>query len=159
MNRILLLVAVVALWALPSVCTAQDAAAQHCVQKVASHFGVPPLILEIVLELEQGQSGVETRHSNGAVDLGASQISVQHLPKLRNLGISRSAVVHSPCVNVAVAAWHLRNDFDQCPKRLSRQACWADALLDYHSRTPVYRSKYRQRAFQVLQERIHGKRR
>jgi hypothetical protein len=140
---------------LPASLVAKDREAQQCIPQTAEYFGVPPVLLEVVLELEGGTTGEVVRHANGAMDLGAAQINVRHLRKLARLGVSPAAVIGNACVNLAVAAWHLRGDFDRCIHSQSASRCWAQSLLDYHSRSPAHRESYRQRAYQALREKMH----
>jgi hypothetical protein len=143
----------VGLAAVPPGVLAADPAALACVPRIANFFALPPVVLDVVLQLENGTTGVEKRHPNGSVDLGAAQISTQHLATLSKLGIDRSVIVHDACINVAVAAWHLKRDFDALPQRESAASRWAQALLNYHSRTPRYRAAYQARAINALRQR------
>jgi len=113
-----------------------------CVDDVTSTFKVPFIVLETILTAEGGQTGRDTRHANGAVDVGRAQISTQHLPRLGKLGVSHRRLRDDSCLNLAVAAWHLRRDFDRTNPAWSITARWADAMLSYHSQTPKHRARY-----------------
>lgn len=127
-----------------------------CISKAATAFQVPEIVLESIIATEGGSVGAETRHSNGAVDLGAAQINVQHLGRLSRLGITRGQVRDDLCINVAVAAWHLRKDFDRTDVAMSRTARWVDAMLSYHSQTPKHRARYAGLLQQALRRKSHG---
>lgn len=133
---------------------ATDPAALRCVPSVSAHFGVPALVLELVLELEGGAVGASSRNANGSRDLGPAQINTQHLAHLQKLGIRQPEILAEPCVNLAVAAWHLRRDYDRTPVTAAPSARWSTALLDYHSRTPRFRARYRDRAHALLLRRL-----
>ncbi len=145
------LVLLYALLSMPATCAAIDAEALRCVPAVAGHFEVPPVVLDLVLTLEGGRVGSATRNTNGSLDLGPAQINTQHLATLQRLGINRETVRSDPCMNVAVAAWHLRRDYDALPARMATSDRWASALLSYHSPTPRHRADYRRKAIAALQ--------
>lgn len=123
---------------------------QPCIDTAAASFQVPALALEIVLDAEGGTAGVETRHRNGAVDIGPAQINAQHLRKLSELGVSRTRLRDDVCINVAAAAWHLRRDFDNTDPAQPITARWVSAMLSYHSQTPKHRARYARMLGQAL---------
>lgn len=130
---------------------------QPCIDTAATSFQVPALVIETVLQVEGGTAGVETRHRNGAVDIGPAQINIRHLPALAKLDVSRDRLRDDACLNVAVAAWHLRRDFDRTDPAQSITARWVSAMLSYHSPTPRFRARYARRLDQALRRsNSHG---
>lgn len=122
---------------------AQAGTVAECARSAADTFAVPDLVLAVVLRVEAGWPGAESRNDNGSHDLGVAQINTIHLPELEKLGITREQLRDDACTNIAVAAFFLRRHFE-------RSHNWADAITDYHSRTPEHAARYAQLAADAL---------
>ncbi|MBI1301410.1 MAG: transglycosylase SLT domain-containing protein [Alphaproteobacteria bacterium] len=116
----------------------------------AQTYDVPPALLAGIYKAEGGKVGQEVSNTNGSFDLGPMQINTIWLPELADeWGVStdkaRQLVRDDVCTNVKVAAWILRGHLDET-KSLAK------ALQHYHSRTPQYGDKYKQRVLHLMHE-------
>jgi hypothetical protein len=107
-----------------------------CLAQSSRDFKVPLSMLLVIMDLEQGRVGMESRNKNGSVDYGPMQINSLWLPKLRVLGINERLLRDDGCVNVAVGAWLLRSHLKDAKDP------W-DAVAAYHSKTPRHARRYR----------------
>lgn len=127
----------------PVVGSAATSTIPECARSAAQTFAVPDLVLAVVLRVEAGWPGAESRNDNGSYDLGVAQINTIHLPELEKLGITRERLRDDACTNIAVAAFLLRRHFEH-------RHNWADAITDYHSKTPEHAARYAQLAADAL---------
>lgn len=119
-----------------------------CLIMASHNYDVPPALLTGIYKAEGGKIGQEVPNKNGSYDLGPMQINTVWLPELaRKWGVSqevaRKQVRDDPCTNVNVAAWILRTHIDET-KSLSQ------ALQHYHSKTPRYGTKYKDRVLKIM---------
>ncbi|WP_083615510.1 lytic transglycosylase domain-containing protein [Paraburkholderia sp. SOS3] len=106
-----------------------------CFDSAASYQGVSATILRAIAWVEsRGNPAAEHRNANGSVDIGELQINSVHLRELARFGIGVLAL-HDECVNVYVAAWHLK-------KKMIKYGNTWDAIGAYHSETPRQRDAY-----------------
>jgi soluble lytic murein transglycosylase-like protein len=106
-----------------------------CFDSAASYQGVSATILRAIAWVEsRGNPAAEHRNANGSVDIGELQINSVHLRELAPFGIGALAL-HDECVNVYVAAWHLK-------KKMIKYGNTWDAIGAYHSETPRQRDAY-----------------
>jgi len=111
----------------------------QCVMEAARYHSVPFAALLAIMDVEGGRVGESSQNTNGSEDLGPMQVNTIWLPRLARYGISRELVRDNGCVNVAVAAWILR-------EHLKEATLWA-AIGAYHSRTPRLAQKYQLRVW------------
>lgn len=121
-----------------------------CLMLASQTYSVPPAVLVGIYKAEGGQIGQEVRNDNGTYDLGPMQINTVWLPELAdkwgvNEQTARKWVRDDPCTNVGVAAWILRSHINET-QSLSK------AIQHYHSRTPVYGDRYRNKVVSILKE-------
>lgn len=119
-----------------------------CIMMAAQSHDVPPALLAGIYRAEGGKIGQEVSNTNGSYDLGPMQINTIWLPELsKQWGISEEkthkVVRDDACVNIDVAAWILR-------KHLNETHDLAKALEHYHSRTPRFGKKYKERVLDVM---------
>lgn len=107
----------------------------RCIQTAATVFGIDPLPLEILREVEGGRPGLESRNTNGTRDLGVMQINSSWLKTLAGFGINETDVRDSACINVYVAAWIYVQE-------LNRSGDVVLAMARYHSPTPRHQARY-----------------
>lgn len=106
-----------------------------CFDSAAYWHGVNPLILRAIAAVEShGNPHAIHRNHNGTTDLGELQINSVHLQELARYGIRASDLLNE-CVNVYVAAWHLKKQMDIYGNT------WA-AVGAYHSQNPKLRDQY-----------------
>jgi soluble lytic murein transglycosylase-like protein len=114
---------------------ASKAARADCFDSAASYHGVNPLILRAIAAVEShGNPQAIHRNRNGTTDIGELQINSTHLRELAAFGI-RAQDLLNECVNVYVAAWHLK-------KQVNAYGNTWDAVGAYHSRNPRLRDEY-----------------
>ncbi|WP_175872441.1 lytic transglycosylase domain-containing protein [Burkholderia sp. BCC0397] len=114
---------------------AATAAHADCFESAAAYHGVNPMILRAIANVEsRGNPQAIHRNKNGTTDIGELQINSIHLRELAAFGI-RAKDLLDECVNVYVAAWHLR-------KQIAAYGNTWDAVGAYHSRSPRLRDEY-----------------
>lgn len=123
----------------PARCSSPASGAEHevprCIRLAAEGFGIDPLPLEILREVEGGRPGLESRNTNGTRDLGVMQINSSWLRTLAGFGIDEADVRDSVCINVYVAAWIFVQE-------LNRTGDVVVAMARYHSPTPRHQARY-----------------
>lgn len=121
-----------------------------CLMLASQTYSIPPAVLVGIYKAEGGTIGQEVRNDNGSYDLGPMQINTVWMPELSqrwgvNETTARKWVRDDACTNVGVAAWILRSHLDETGS-LSR------AIAHYHSRTPVFGTKYQSRVISIMKE-------
>lgn len=119
----------------------------RCAKSAADELRVPHFMVLLVLDLEGGRVGEEVTNANGSADIGPMQINTWWLPRLEPLGITREMVRESPCVNVYVGTYILK-------QALAEYGTLVDALAHYHSPTAKHQARYLRRAVEVLDRRL-----
>lgn len=119
-----------------------------CLIMASHNYDVPPALLTGIYKAEGGKVGQEVSNKNGSQDLGPMQINTVWLPQLAqkwgvSVDVARKQVRDDACTNVNVAAWILRTHIDET-KSLSQ------ALQHYHSKTPRYGTKYKNRVLDIM---------
>jgi lysozyme-related protein Hpa2 len=117
-----------------SLCCSTSARAD-CFDDAAQYQNVSARILRAIAWVEsRGRGDAMHVNHNGSVDYGIMQINSIHLRTLGQYGISAKQLM-SPCVNIYVAAWHL--------KAMVRKYgnTWT-AVGAYHSESPAERERY-----------------
>ncbi len=119
-----------------------------CIMMAAQTYDVPPALLAGIYKAEGGRPGLAVANTNGSYDLGPMQINTLWMPELAKIwGISvenaKIRVRDDVCTNVSVAAWILRNHLTET-QNLSK------ALQHYHSRTPKFGEKYKNRVLNLM---------
>jgi hypothetical protein len=122
---------------------------------VANTFGLPPRVLPAIQMVERGTVGLASRNSNGTEDLGVMQINTIWIPVFGpQIGLSpeamRDRLLNRPCFNIAIAgailSMHMRET----------QGDLAQAIGNYHSRTPVLNARYQAKVGAAV-EKMFGK--
>ncbi|MGB4057538.1 MAG: lytic transglycosylase domain-containing protein [Alphaproteobacteria bacterium] len=121
-----------------------------CLMLASQTYSVPPAVLVGIYKVEGGKVGQEVKNENGSFDLGPMQINTVWMPELAGeWGVSKDTarkwVRDDACTNVSVAAWILRSHLDET-------GSLSQAIANYHSRTPVYGTKYKKKVINVLYE-------
>lgn len=119
----------------------------RCIQLAAEGFGIDPLPLEILREVEGGRPGLESKNTNGTRDLGVMQINSSWLRTLASFGIDEADVRDSACINVYVAAWIFVQE-------LNRTGDVVVAMARYHSPTPRHQARYLGLVQRVIERRL-----
>jgi soluble lytic murein transglycosylase-like protein len=119
-----------------------------CLMLASQTYSVPPAVLVGIYKAEGGTIGQEVANKNGSYDLGPMQINTVWLPDLaQKWGVqpatARKWVRDDACTNVGVAAWILRNHLDET-------GSLSQAIGNYHSRTPIYGTKYKSRVIDIM---------
>lgn len=119
----------------------------QCAKSAADELGVPHFMVLLVLDLEGGRVGEEVTNANGSADIGPMQVNTWWLPRLEPLGITREMLRDSPCVNVYVGTYILK-------QALADHGTLVDALAHYHSPTAKHQARYLRRAVEALDRRL-----
>jgi hypothetical protein len=119
-----------------------------CITSAAKIHRLPPAVLVILLDVEDGRLGEVTENTNGTVDIGPMQVNAIHLPAVAvhwhaTIATAYEALRDNFCANVEAGAWLLRSCLDGADGHF-----W-EGVGDYHSRTPEHRTRY---LWQVLQD-------
>jgi len=80
---------------------------QVCLNRAASYYKVPVLLLDAILWQEGGTDGVGKLDPNGTYDLGLAQINSQWLQVFARDGITAKEVLDNPCENIYAAGYIL----------------------------------------------------
>lgn len=97
-----------------------------CAAGIAGVYKLPVGVLAAVHHVEGGRKGLWVKNTNGTHDRGLMQINTWWDKSLSRFGISSGQVANDDCMNVAVAAWILRQETD-------RFGNWPDALAAYNA--------------------------
>ena len=121
-----------------------------CLMLASQTYSVPPAVLVGIYKAEGGKAGQEVHNSNGSSDLGPMQINTVWVPELAKKwgvkeNVAKKWLRDDACTNVNVAAWILKGHLEET-KSLSQ------AIAHYHSRTPRYGSRYKNRVIDILHE-------
>lgn len=107
---------------------------QVCLARAHARYDTPVLLLRAILAVEGGGAGVVGHNPNGTQDLGWAQINSSWMPVLHKTGITTADLLHDPCVNIGVAAWLLRLNFQ-------RYGNWFQAVEAYNAGNKLGRGK------------------
>jgi soluble lytic murein transglycosylase-like protein len=112
-----------------------------CIEDAARAYGVPPIVLLILLHVEGGQPGAVSPDTNGTVDIGPMQINQIWLPTLARhwnatIPATYAAIKDNFCANVAGGAWILHRAIDDAHGHL-----WLGVSY-YHSHSLTYEADY-----------------
>jgi hypothetical protein len=107
----------------------------RCARRAADHFGIPDQVMLGIALAERGWVGASLANKDGSRDLGPMQINTIHLSELEPLGITEAMIRDDACTNFAVAAWLLRQHYNETHD-------WPTAVGHYHSRLPEHSAAY-----------------
>ncbi len=116
--------------------------ASACLDMAAQHYNIRKEILDAVLAVEGGRTGMKTLNNNGSYDMGPMQINSSWLPELRRRGISEYDVTHDYCTNILVGAWILAREMQRAGGPQMNTAEYWQAVGRYNSLTPYFNSRY-----------------
>lgn len=124
---------------------------EGCVIAAANLYGLPPLLVVILLNVEGGRLGQTHANDNGTVDIGPMQINQLWLPQLADhwhasMADTYGALDDSFCANVEAGSWILRQAINDANGQL-----WLGVAY-YHSHTLAYQGAYLQRVLAVARE-------
>ena len=133
---------------------------QGCLTAAASTYRVPPAVLVILLDVEDGQLGKVSGNTNGTVDIGPMQVNEIWLPQLARhwrapMAQTFVALRDNFCANVEAGAFILRRGLDEVPGDF-----WT-GVGNYHSHDRGYQAAYLRKVlavalrFQASDERSH----
>ena len=121
---------------------AQDLEA--CFLHAGAYYGVSPLILKAIAEVESGMNPKAINHNrNGTKDLGIMQINTIWLKELKKYGIGEKELLEDPCLNIHIGAWILNRCIAKYGYNWKAVGC-------YHSCTPKLNENYSRRIYAVL---------
>jgi hypothetical protein len=112
-----------------------------CINAAAAAHLLPPSVLVILLNVENGRLGRVSQNTNDTVDIGPMQINQIWIPAVArhwraSQSATREALLHSFCANVEAGAWILRMGIDE-----ARGDFW-EGVGYYHSHSPEHKTTY-----------------
>lgn len=121
-----------------------------CLMLASQTYSVPPAVLVGIYKAEGGKVGQEVRNTNGSYDLGPMQINTIWMPELAKRwgvseGTARKWVRDDACTNVGVSAWILKG-------HMQETGSLSKAIAHYHSRTPHFGYKYKNRVLSIMED-------
>lgn len=116
----------------------------ECLNRAAKAYSFHPDILLAILWVEGGSVGKNSRaNKNGTYDIGPFQLNSMHRKTINDLGFSEEEVRNDGCVNVTIAAWHLRKILPpEKEAEIHDEDSYLSAIANYHSATPEYNKIY-----------------
>ena len=122
---------------------------EKCVSYSSRFFKINPLVIKSLIKVEGGKIGTMSRNSNGTYDMGIMQINTIHLPAIKKKypSVSWREVAYSPCVNIGVGSWILKQRLDEVDK----DSYWK-GVGNYHSKTAKYRKRYLKKLFPIYEK-------
>lgn len=116
----------------------------ECLNRAAKSYSFHPDILLAILWVEGGSVGKNSRaNKNGTYDIGPFQLNSMHRKTINDLGFTEEEVRNDGCVNVTIAAWHLRKILPpEKEAEIHDEDSYLSALANYHSATPEYNKIY-----------------
>ncbi|MGB5083375.1 MAG: lytic transglycosylase domain-containing protein [Methylocystis silviterrae] len=126
---------------------ARGAFVKECIDAAASAHAVPPAILLILLNVENGRLGEVSQNTNKTVDIGPMQVNDSWLPKLAarwgaSVDATYLALRDEFCANIEAGAWILRQALDE-----AKGDIWEGVGL-YHSHTERHKTEYLRKVLQ-----------
>ena len=119
----------------------------YCSVEAAIHYDMAADLIYAVSLNEGGKSDSKVKNTNGTFDLGFMQFNTAYLKTLQKDGITKDDVMKSNCYPFHLAAWRIKQHINENT---------GDDLLSkvayYHSRTPVYNARYRQKLEENVQK-------
>jgi len=114
---------------------------RHCIESAARVHRLPPAMLLILLQVEDGRLGRVSDNSNATVDIGPMQVNEIWLPKVAahwGVSVPETFVTlrDSLCANLEGGAWILRQGIDE-----ARGDFWQGVGF-YHSHSPEHKADY-----------------
>ena len=118
-----------------------------CLMQAAHHYAIPPVALEAIRVVENGETGKIRRNANGSSDLGPFQVNSIWIRTLRQKGVrvSFSRLRDNGCLNAFVAAYILSREKRHAPGHSLRIA-----IGRYHSHRAGEARKYRARVLREI---------
>jgi hypothetical protein len=144
MRRLLSAFAAAALLFRPLAVSAEPGAASEvgaCIMAAADAYRLPPAVLVILLNVENGRLGKVSQNANKTVDIGPMQVNDTWVRKIAlhwrsSESAAYAALRHSFCANVEGGAWILRQAVDE-----ANGDFWEGVAL-YHSHTERHKVEY-----------------
>lgn len=112
-----------------------------CINAAAAAHLLPPSVLVILLNVENGRLGRVSQNTNDTVDIGPMQINQIWIPALArhwhaSPAATREALLNNFCANVEAGAWILRTGIDE-----ARGDFW-EGVGYYHSHSTEHKATY-----------------
>lgn len=115
----------------------------ECLMAAARLYQLPPDLLVILLNVENGRLGKVSQNTNKTVDIGPMQVNDTWIGKLAehwraSPEATYVALRDNFCANIEGGAWIMRKGLDEAGGDI-----WEGVAL-YHSHTPKYKQEYLQ---------------
>ncbi len=114
---------------------------ERCILAAATAYRLPPAVIVILLNVEDGQLGRVSGNSNSTVDVGPMQVNEIWLPELAKhwhstVQGSFLTLRDNFCANIEAGSWILRRGLDE-----ARGDFWTGVGY-YHSHAPEHTTVY-----------------
>jgi hypothetical protein len=112
-----------------------------CIKAAAAAHLLPPSVLVILLNVENGSLGRVSQNTNDTVDIGPMQINQIWIPAVAlhwhaSQAATRDALLNNFCANVEAGAWILRTGIDE-----AHGDFW-EGVGFYHSHSTEHKATY-----------------
>ena len=132
-------------WAAPN---GDDPRYQSCIDTASVAFKANPLLIKVLLDVEGGKPGTESRNSNATYDLGPMQVNDRvWLPSLKKFGITRDQLRDNACMNIFAGTYIFMSEF-------ARVQDIGLALANYHSKTKQHQARYLGLLMRAIERRM-----
>lgn len=119
-----------------------------CIARAAKAFKTSEQIIKVLLDIEGGRVGMESKNTNGSYDLGPMQINdrvwVKHAARFN---ITRQQLRDDACLNIYTGTWIFMQEFQ-------RVQDLGMAIAHYHSKTGKFQARYLGIAQRAIARRI-----
>ncbi|WP_018404609.1 lytic transglycosylase domain-containing protein [Marinobacter gelidimuriae] len=123
-----------------------------CLNRVTDRYAVHPLILSVIARVEGGQAGIRSENTDDSWDLGLMQINTIHLETLAQFGLTEAMIQNNDCINLGVAAWHVRNVTEN--QTASNPEGYFRAIARYHSKNEPHITVYTNKLMKAYRELV-----
>lgn len=112
----------------------------YCSVEAGIHYEMPADLIFAVALNEGGQADSKVKNSNGTYDLGLMQFNTAYLKTLKKFGVNKEDVQKNDCYPFHLAGWRIKQHIEE-----DTSEDIFTKVAYYHSRTPVYNARYRER--------------
>lgn len=118
-----------------------------CSIQAAKNYNFDPIILLAVASVENGKAGQWVKNKNGTHDVGPMQLNTAYLATLAKYGVTPKDAAQGGCYSYYLAAWRIKGHILK-----DRKGDLWTKVSNYHSYTPKYNERYRQKLIASAQQ-------
>lgn len=120
----------------------------RCARRAAAFYRVDPNIVRAIMKVEGGTAGRKSANTNGTHDYGVMQVNTLWLSQQGLDGITPAELKNKACLNIWVGTWILAKQI------IGANGDTWRGIGNYHSRTPKYHNRYREKVRRVYQHMV-----